>query len=56
MMIQRFALATGPAAPADAARPDCLGCADCTGICWSIVELSFHRPNITLKRSRTPDA
>lgn len=56
MMIQRFALDTDSGAPSHAARPDCLDCPDCTGTCWSIAELSFRRPKITLQRNRTPDA
>ncbi len=32
---------------------DCLGCRDCTGLCWSVIEL--HRiPDAVLHPPRTP--
>ena len=54
MPIERYALDAPRLIRSANERAQCLGCADCTGLCWSILELS--RLPQTVLHPRTPRA
>ncbi|MFN4099629.1 MAG: hypothetical protein ACK4GT_07620 [Pararhodobacter sp.] len=52
MLIDRFALAAAQPVLNPRERPRCLGCADCTGTCWSLLELDLLPDTVLHPRTR----